>query len=141
MKKSNEKNPINHTDSLLNMLVDDILDASDEDILEELRAEGLNLCDVAKNASGLVQNVVYEHNQNALEEARAAMLFNKQSTQPSLRVSDMKMKRAILKTLNANDNGVTLAARKEADLSDRDVDSLLHNMLELGIIDEDGNIL
>ncbi len=141
MKK--EKNIQNQIDRIVDLMVDDVLETSNEEILQEVSEENRDVKAEAQRVHALIQEAVFEHNKSKLEEAKKQVKTHKSRSRLQLRVAGIDKKRELLRNLNANDNMVhlTMAARKEEELSDRDIESVLQNMLELGLIDEDGNIL
>jgi ATP-dependent protease HslVU (ClpYQ) ATPase subunit len=141
MKKEN--NIQDQLGRIVDLMVDDVLEASNEEILQEASEENRDVEDEAQKVHALIQEVVFEHNRSKLEEAKKQYQAHKARNKPHLRVAEIDKKREIFRNLSSNDNtgNLTMAARKEEELSDRDIESVLQDMLELGLIDEDGNIL
>lgn len=130
---------------LADALVEDILNASDEDILAEFReTQG----DPAKNAASmcaLFEKTVIAMNKQRLADAKAGVAAARRGTAPaSMKTIDItearRRLRGVLDT-SINNQPVTIAARKESELSDADVLGIYDDLKELGIIapdDENG---
>ncbi|MGJ0535404.1 hypothetical protein [Methylocystis sp.] len=125
-------------DRLSDLLVEDILNASDEDILTELRERNI---DAAQNAAAirtLFETSVIAMNKQRLAAARAGVGADRRAReQASSRPVDIEEARRLLRgVLDASSKGkpLTLAARKEAELSDADVLTMLDNLRELGVL-------
>jgi len=128
---------------LADVLVDDLLAASDQEIVAEfVEAQG----DPAKNAEAmriLFEKSVLKANKNRLHAAQAGLAAD-QAAQVNLKIVSMTNVRARLKRTLANcppEVKVTLAARNENELSDADVLGMLQDLEELGIVapdDENG---
>ncbi len=126
------------------MIIEDILETSDDQILTEFAEE---VCDVEKEMEhmrDLVKDSVFKHNKVKFEAAKQARLSQKPQLQKEMKVVSLDRKKKIIKSLNANDNltqKITMAARNENELSEGDLDVYLKHLIELGVIDEEGNIL
>ncbi len=129
---------------LANVLVDDLLAASDQEIVAEFVEAQL---DPAKNAEAmrmLFEKSVLNANKNRLRAAQA-MLAADQASSVSPKIVSMTNIRAQLKRTLANcppEVKVTLAARNENELSDADLLGMLQDLEELGIVvsdDESGS--
>ena len=126
---------------LADALVDDILSASDEDILAEFRdTHG----DPDKNAAelrDLFEKSILVANKKRLVAAKAGAAATHHSARASSTgLIDMQAARARLRAV-ANTQGmpqrVTLAARKESELSDNDILGMLEDLRELGVFPSD----
>ncbi|KSV72248.1 hypothetical protein N183_27145 [Sinorhizobium sp. Sb3] len=128
-------------DRLADVLVDDILSTSDEDILAEFKEAG---CDPNQNAAemrALFEKSVLASNKKRLAVAKAAATANRRSPTASVAMPiDMAAARARLRAVVDRPGlpqKVTLAARKENELSDADILGMLEDLLELGILPPD----
>jgi hypothetical protein len=129
---------------LVDALVEDVLTASDQEIIAEfVEAQG----DPVKNAEtmrALFEKSVLTANKSRLHAAKAGLAADQaQPTTPKVvsmtHVRD-RLKRAIASC--PPEVKLTLAARKESELSDADVLGMLQDLKELGIIipdDESGS--
>ena len=129
---------------LADVLVDDLLAASDQEIVAEfVETQG----DPAKNAEAmriLFEKSVLKANKNRLHTAQAGLAAD-QAAPANPKIVSMTNVRARLKRALATcppEVKVTLAARNENELSDADVLGMLQDLEELGIVvsgDENGS--
>ena len=128
-------------DRLVDALVEDILSASDEDILAELReTEG----DPERHAADMrarFEKSLIAANKSKLAAARAGVAASRPAGTPTPAV-DIAAARARLRAvldLPGVAQKLTLAARKESEMSDADILSMLDDLRELGVLPpEDG---
>jgi hypothetical protein len=136
----------NWFDRLNDALVDDILNASDEDILAEFTEEGGDPERNAEEMRALFEKSVLTTNKGRMVAAKAgAAADRKAARQASAGAIDIADARARLRAIiNHPDvpSDLTLAARKEDELSDVDILGMLEDLAELGIMppeaDDDG---
>lgn len=128
-------------DRLADVLVDDILNASDEDILAEFREAFGDPNQNAAEMRALFEKSVLASNKKRLAAAKAAATANRRSPTASAAIPiDMAAARARLRAVVDRPGlpqKVTLAARKENELSDADILGMLEDLLELGILPPD----
>jgi hypothetical protein len=123
-------------DRLADTLVDDILCASDEDILAEVKEDG---GDAVRHAAGLrahFERSVIVASKSKLEAAKAGVAQNRASGIEPAPPTDMAKARATLRRLMTQPEAtakLTMAARKESELSDADVVGLLEDLRALGV--------
>lgn len=131
-KKTNEE----LLDNLLNAELKAILEADDEDILEE--AQEINT-DIAALRSSVV-DAVTEAGKRRLKEAKEIVEGN---TSRGAKVIDWPFakKRELIERIRTETEGLTQAARMGEDETENDLDSLLEDLIDIGIIDEEGNPL
>lgn len=118
-------------------LVDDILAATDAEILSEATADGIDLAKNAADMRALFERSAIKANkaklaaaQSGLAEERRQMRFG------SPNVTDIKDARSKLRAVLQKPNlpeGFTVAARNESELSDDDVLGMLEDLAQLGI--------
>ena len=123
---------------LANALTDDILSASDDDILAELREAGEDPARNADDMRALFEKTVLLANKKRLNAAKAgAASVREVFAAPVSSAVDIGAARARLRQIIEAPGGthkVTLAARKESEMSDSDVLGMLDDLLELGIL-------
>lgn len=128
-------------DRLVNLLVEDILDTPDDEILAEVREAGGDPDRDAEAMRALFERTIVVSNKMRLVEAKAAVAAIKQAPKRSShRVVDIATARRRLHHLLTHTNlpqPLTLAARKESELSDDDVRGLLADLEELGLFKKD----
>jgi hypothetical protein len=124
---------------LVDVLVEDVLAASDEEILAEF-AESQS--DPAKNSiemRALFEKSVLKANKDRLREAKAGLAASRAAA-PASKIVSMENVRERLRRALAScppDVMLTLAARNENELSDADVLGMLEDLEELGITTPD----
>jgi hypothetical protein len=135
-KTNKESHALNR---LADAFADDILGLSDEEVLAEFTdSHG----DPAKNAAdmrALFEKTVVATNKRRLEAAQAAVASVRRPSAPTP-AADIAGARQKLRRLLASDDAghhLTLAARKEDELSDADVVGMLEDLNELGVITPD----
>jgi hypothetical protein len=119
-------------DRLVDALVDDVLRAPDEEILAEDGDPELH--DTQMRA--LFERSVITVNKRRLADAKAGVAADRRTTgrTPSVDITEARKRlRDVLDTSGAPDR-LTLAARKESELSDRDVVGMLDDLRELGLL-------
>jgi hypothetical protein len=127
---------------LVDVLVEDVLAASDEEILAEFaEAHG----DPAKNSAemrALFEKSVLKANKDHLRVAKAGLAASRAQV-PATKVVSLSDVRERLRRVLAScppDVKVTVAARNESELSDADVLGMLQDLEDLGIVaPDDGN--
>lgn len=132
-------------DRIIDLLVEDLFAASDKDILAEATAEHADVKAEVQKLYVIAQEAIFNHGKAKLETAKKALAAKRGVTKNELRISSLERKKQIINSIrNANDNlkqKVTMAARNENELSESDLDIYLQSLYDLGVIDEEGNIL
>lgn len=124
---------------LTDRLVDDILEASDADILEEFRELGGDPEANAAAMAGVFRRAVLAANKTRLFAARAAMHAHSAQSSKPLNVTPADARRMLRKFIDQSQhrNEITMAARKESELSDADVIEALEELRRLGVLTGD----
>ena len=124
---------------LTDSLVDDILDATDADILEEFRERGGDPEANAAAMAGVFRQAVLAANKARLGTARAAMRASSARPFKPLNVTAADARRILRKFIDQSQhrNDITMAARKESDLSDADVLEAIEELRRLGVLTDD----
>ena len=124
------------TPNLRRHVIDDVLEASDTDILSQYAEDiGSPEENAARNRK-LFETTVLLANKDRLLAARAGAAAEKNADRP-LKVIPIEDARRKLRDALANhsqDPSFTLAARKETELSDADVLDMLQAMHDLGLL-------
>jgi hypothetical protein len=122
-------------DRLADALVDDILCASDEDILAEFKEDGGDADRHAAEMRVRFERSLIAANKSKLRAARAGVAQAALGTEGA-RPIDIAKARATLRRLMTESEvtaKLTMAARKESELSDADVLGVLHDLQTLGV--------
>ena len=132
--------------SFVDRRLDEIDALSDEELLAEAREAGEDPERVAGELRSLIADLMKEQAKERLKSARAS--FNARRAAPAVGTADIlsfEKKQAILQGFADNDGRLrkrlTMAARKGEGASEREVDSILQDLRDLGAIDENGNPL
>lgn len=135
-KKSKARDAL---DRLADALVDDILGASDQEILAEFQEAGGDPEELAGDMRALFERSVLASNKSKLAAAKAGVARSKAAPVHAAALIDIAAARkrlhVILQTPSTLQK-LTMAARKESELSDADVIGMLEDLRALGIIDD-----
>lgn len=129
-------------DRLTDELVEDVLTASDEDILSESDVDFPSVTAEADHVRALLGKAQVNVGKRLMQKARASL--DQQKTIRSTKVLQLdplqarrKLESFLSKHPEAATRELTLAARKGTDLTDSDVMSMLEDLLELGLFNDD----
>lgn len=132
--------------SFVDRCLNEIDALSDEELLAEAREAGQDPERVADELRSLISDLIKEQAKERLKSARA--LLNSRRAAPAVETANVlsfEKKQAILQGFADNDGRLrerlTMAARKGEGASEREVDSILQDLRDLGAIDENGNPL
>lgn len=125
-------------------LVDDLMALSDEELLREVRKDGTDPDALAKELREKIEARITTDNRVRLARAREELNAARTARASSGVVSlPLARKQQILGQFAANDGQLrqrlTMAARKGEGASEREVDDILRDLLDLGAIDDEGN--
>lgn len=128
--------------NLADELAKDILNATDQELIEEFDDEGLDLDDVANATKAVFESCCSDIGIEKLNKAQRELKKNK-ANQPVLKpMIDPAYARSRIKQVfdnNKIENQFTMAARNADELSDADIVGLYNRMLRLNIISNDSN--
>jgi hypothetical protein len=128
-------------DRLADFLVEDILSVSDEGLLVEFREMHGDPDHNAAEMRALFEKSVLISNKKRLAAAKAGVVENHHASMFSTAVPiDMEAARARLRAVIDTPGvpqKITLAARKENELSDADILGMIEDLQELGILPPD----
>jgi hypothetical protein len=121
--------------ALRKAMIEDIMEASDEEILAEFATDVGSPSENAKRMRELFQHTLLLANKTRLKAAQAGAAASKTSTvKAPIQIAEARARLRQVLDAHANDKSFTLAARKESELSDADVLDLLEVMQELGLL-------
>lgn len=138
MKKP--KNDTERLQSVIDSVEESILAASDQEMIEDIRAEGRDPEEVASNVRRLIADQVKARRQKKLQVARAgyAAQFQKSRRSRLSSLTSADERRAFLQSVLSRPagipNGLTMAFREGRDMSDDDVMGLLEDLDRLGLL-------
>lgn len=138
MKKTNRsKLPKN----IAEILIDDILESSDEEILTDAKKQYGDVdAEIAKTQEKIL-SAILESKKSKMTAAKEQLSNHKNQLAESNVLSlPFDNKKAIIEKAKESEISLTLAARNEEEMSESDADGVLQDLIDLGVIDEDGNL-
>ena len=127
---------------LANALVDDIDAMSDEELLAELDEAGEDAGTVAGQTRTLIADAVAKVGRRKLAAARSGYEANQTGHRSNVLQWPVNRKRALIHHFSRNDaeleRKLTLAAREGKD-TEADMNSFIEDLIDLGVIDDEGN--
>ena len=130
----------NALDRLADALVDDILNASDEEVLAEAEEEGIDPAKFAGHLRQVFERAATEAGKSKLAEARRGAAKARRTGARVVRIDPADARRrygAMIAQDPELNEKLTLAARKGEGQSERDIDSAIEDLTELGAFDEE----
>lgn len=130
---------------LTDSLVNDIIELSDEEVLEEAKELFDDPSLEIERLKNIISNAVLKSAKTKLADAKNKVNQHKQqSTKSNVIPITIAQKRTAIQNFLTKDpelqQKLTLAARKgEGIQTENDIDGMFEDMLELGLIDENGN--
>ncbi len=130
-------------DRLADALARDVDRLTDDELLEEA-AESYGAAETAVSETrDLVEAAITAHAKNRFAAARQAYEAHTSTSRPKVLELPWERKRALIDKFASNDNALkeklTMAAHNEEEF-EADIDSFLEDLVELGVIDDEGNI-
>lgn len=127
-------------DRVVDLMVEDVLNASDEEILSEMRQGRVDPDGDAVRLRALFERTVLDANKRHLRAAQIGVKASKSTPSQKGRIIDIReARRRLHSVLEQRDATLplTIAARNESELSDGDVISLIQDLEELGLLSEE----
>ena len=141
MNKS-QNEAIEKLERLCNALADDMHSMSDEEMLAELEEAGEDTDAIATRADELITEAMAKVGRRKLEAARAGYVAHQIGHHRNILQWPLELKRHLIQHFAQNDaelnRKLTLAARK-GENTEADMDSFIEDLIDLGVIDADGN--
>ncbi len=142
---SNDQNKASEKlERLCNALADDIDATGDEELLAELKEAGDDTDAIAKQTGELISDAIAKVGRRKMEAARAGYEAATHQTGHESKVLHwpLSRKRELIQHFAQNDDALnqklTLAARQGKD-TEMDIDSFIEDLIDLGVIDDQGN--
>ena len=136
---------IEKLERLCNALTDDIDAMSDKELMAELEGVGEDTDAIARKTGQLIADAIAKVGRYKMEAARAGYEaeIHEASHKDKIFRLPVSRKRELIQRFAESDNALkqklTLAARKEED-AEADVDSFIEDLIDLGVIDDEGNV-
>lgn len=127
-------------DRLADFLIEDVLETSDDDVLAEVREDGLDPQIEAASVRALFEQAVLQTNRRRLLAAKAAVRAEHSAARHSnspVSIQEARQRLQVILDQKEATPALTLAARNEAEMSEADILSLLQDLEELGIVPPD----
>lgn len=138
-----ERNPSEELERLADALVEDILNTTDQEILDEAREDYGNAKAGADEVRALFQLAKTKMAKGRLEAAKKGLTAHRSKEMGKVLPFEMTKARQLVARFAANDSELqgrlTMAARKGEELSDQDIQGIIEDMIELGILSKDGS--
>ena len=130
-------------DRVADALARDVDQLNDDELLREAAESYGDPEKAAAETRGLIEAAIAAHGKRRLAAARQAYEAHAGKVRSKVVELPLERKRALIDRFASNDNQLreklTMAARNEED-SEADIDSFLEDLVELGVIDEEGNV-
>ncbi len=129
--------------SVADILADDILGSSDEEIISEAQEKYDDVETEITKTRNIINSAIMKSKKSRLAAAKEQLASKKtievhQSCDVLLLSISEKLK--LINQAKESEQSLTLAARNEEVMSESDIDGVLENLFDLGVIDKDGNI-
>lgn len=128
---------------LADALARDVNQLTDEELLREAKEDFGDAEKAALATKNTIREAIAAYGKRRLAVARRA--YESQTTRGTAKVFELstERKRELVERFASNDNQLreklTMAARNQENLED-DIDSFLEDLIELGVIDDEGNV-
>jgi len=132
-------------DKLTDALINDIIELSDEETIAEAKEQYGDPSEEISRLRGIMKKALLSAAKTKLEDAKNQLnIYNTGVRKNNIIQLSINEKRTIIERFTTQDTELTkkltLAARKgEGIQTENDIEGMLEDMLELGLIDEDGN--
>lgn len=141
--KNNRDEARRQLERLADALARDVDQLTDEELLQEAKEDYDDPDKAIFATKNIIQQAISAHGKRRLAAARRA--YEAQSAKVGAKVFEFstERKRELIERFASNDNKLrerfTMAARNQESL-EGDIDSFLEDLIELGVIDDEGNV-
>lgn len=135
--KRRNKLPITVAD----LLVEDIFELSDEELIKEAQEEYDDIASEISKTRNVINSAVMKSRKSRLTTAKEQLERKRNATnQSNILTLNINDKRALINQAKESVESLTLAARNEEEMSESDINGVLQDLIDLGVIDGNGNI-
>lgn len=139
-----KRTSLEQLERLTDSLVNDIIELSDEEILEDAKELFNNPELEIERLKNIINNAVLKSAKDKLADAKNKVNAHKQQEKSNVIPISIAQKRIAIQSFLTKEpelkQKLTLAARKgEGIETENDIEGMFEDMLELGLIDEEGN--
>lgn len=129
------KNAVHKLSSIRDVVIQDLMAATDDELREEARQRGEDFSAIASKARGIVQNAVAEVQRQRLAKARQEMNSTRIQPLKAAAPPPIEMIKDLIKALFQKDPSIQLAFRNGKVQTDEELMSLYNDLVVLGKID------
>ena len=133
---SNVKKGRSALNRLADVLVDDIMNTSDEDILAEITEDYGDSEKLANDMRALFETTIEEFGKSKLAAAKQAVKEARSESAAVVNIDQSDARRRYNKMIT-DDKKLTMAARKGSEQSERDIMNTIEDLAELGAFDDE----
>lgn len=127
--------------TVADLFVEDILELSDEELMKEAQEEYDDIASEISKTRNIINSAVMQSRKSRLTTAKEQLEIKKNVTNKNnISTLNINDKRALINRAKESVDSLTLAARNEDEMSETDIDGVLQDLIELEVIDENGNI-
>ena len=127
---------------LANRFVEDILEASDDEVMSEASREFESVEREIEKTRILIKSAVFQSRRGHLFMAKKKLEEKKFIREDSnFLVLSLIEKKELIEQARELVPSLTLAARNEEDVTESDADGMIQDLIDLGVIDKNGDIL
>jgi len=127
--------------TVADLFVEDILELSDEELMKEAQEEYDDIASEISKTRNIINSAVMQSRKSRLTTAKEQLEIKKNVTNKNnISTLNINDKRALINRAKESVDSLTLAARNEDEMSESDIDGVLQDLIELEVIDENGNI-
>ena len=129
---SNNKN---FQENLLELIEEEILNQTEDDLLKMYRVNRIEDIDDFKSTKCLIDNALTQHKKNKLISAREKLELEKSGNTNSISQKTRDAKDFIIELMHSNrlPEGLTMAFREGEDIPDDEIESIIEDLRDLGI--------
>jgi hypothetical protein len=126
--------------AVIDLLVEDILESSDEEIIQEAQKEYGDATVHAHKTKKIIISAIIKSNKSRLVYAKQQIQKSHSDTLKGNVMSlSLVCKQQLIAQAKKSRSNLTLAARNADAMTECDIDSMLQDLLDLGVIDGEGN--
>lgn len=127
--------------SVADAFAEDILDLSDDEVMSEAQEKYGDVELEISNTRNIFNSAAMKSKKSKLAAARQHLDSNRNQNNPTNILSlSIRDKKKLITQAKQSVDSLTLAARNEEEMSKSDTDGILQDLIDLGVIDENGNI-
>ncbi len=128
-------------EAIIDLLVEDIIESSDENILEEARIKYGNAPAEAERIRSLIASAIIRAKKEQFLLAKKELNASRSAKSENQILNfSLDTKKALINKAKEHTPSLTLAARNGEELTENDANCFLQDLIDLGVLDKDGNL-